>query len=330
MVTGGVTHSITVSMGLSLFGEQALTSEEVQRRAEMAMYQAKNLGRNLSCFFDPLLQSALQERRSMEHDMRSGLEAGEFELYYQPQVEMGKVIGAEGLLRWKHPERGFVPPAQFISLAEETGVILPLGEWVLQSACQQLAKWARHPRYAQLVLSVNVSPKQFHQSGFVEQVLKALAEHGANAKLLKLELTEGMLLSDMDDTIAKMNRLKSYGISFALDDFGTGYSSLYYLKRLPLDQLKIDRSFVRDVLTDPNDAAIARTIVALAKNLGLHVIAEGVETQAQSRFLEDIRCYAWQGFLMSPPVEVLEFQRLVTYGNVPGALTPALSPASLR
>lgn len=330
MVTGGVTHSITVSIGLSLFGEQELTSEEVQRRAEMAMYQAKSLGRNISCFFDPLLQSALQERRSMEQDMRAGLAAGEFELYYQPQVEMGKVIGAEGLLRWKHPEKGFVPPAQFIPLAEETGVILPLGDWVLQSACQQLAKWARHPRYAQLVLSVNVSPKQFHQSGFVEQVLKALAEHGADAKCLKLELTEGMLLSDMDDTIAKMMRLKSYGISFALDDFGTGYSSLYYLKRLPLDQLKIDRSFVRDVLTDPNDAAIARTIVALAKNLGLHVIAEGVETQAQSRFLEDIRCYAWQGFLMSPPVEVLEFERLVTYGNVPGAMTPALSPVSLR
>ena len=243
---------------------------------------------------------------------------------------MGKVIGAEGLLRWKHPEKGFVPPAQFIPLAEETGVILPLGEWVLQAACKQLAKWARHPRYSQLVLAVNVSPKQFHQSGFVEQVLKALAEHGANAKFLKLELTEGMLLSDMDDTIAKMNRLKSYGISFALDDFGTGYSSLYYLKRLPLDQLKIDRSFVRDVLTDPNDGVIARTIVGLAKSLGLHVIAEGVETQAQCRCLEEMRCYAWQGFLMSPPVEVAEFERLVTFGNVPSALAPALSPASLR
>lgn len=266
----------------------------------------------------------------MEQDMRAGLAAGEFELYYQPQVEMGKVIGAEGLLRWKHPQKGFVPPAQFIPVAEETGVILPLGDWVLQSACQQLAKWAKHPRYAQLVLSVNVSPKQFHQSGFVEQVLKALAEHGADARFLKLELTEGMLLSDMDDTIAKMMRLKSYGISFALDDFGTGYSSLYYLKRLPLDQLKIDRSFVRDVLTDPNDAAIARTVVALAKSLGLQVIAEGVETQAQCRFLEDIRCYAWQGYLMSPPVEVAEFERLVINGNVPGSIAPTLSPVSMR
>jgi EAL domain-containing protein (putative c-di-GMP-specific phosphodiesterase class I) len=317
-------------MGLSLFGEPELTGEEVQRRAEMAMYQAKSQGRNVSCFFDPQLQSALQERRTLEQDMRAGLQAGEFELFYQPQVEMGKVIGAEGLLRWKHPEKGFVPPAHFIPLAEETGVILPLGDWVLQAACQQLAKWAKHPRYAQLVLSVNVSPKQFHQSGFVEQVLKALAEHGADARRLKLELTEGMLVSDVDDTIAKMMRLKSYGIGFSLDDFGTGYSSLSYLKRLPLDQLKIDRSFVRDVLTDPNDAAIARTIVALAKSLSLHVIAEGVETQAQCRFLEGIRCYAWQGYLMSPPVPVSEFESLVTNGNVPGSPTPALSPVSMR
>ncbi|AIJ47301.1 EAL domain-containing protein [Comamonas testosteroni] len=327
---GGVLRSITVSMGLSLFGEPELTGEEVQRRAEMAMYQAKSQGRNVSCFFDPQLQSALQERRTLEQDMRAGLQAGEFELFYQPQVEMGKVIGAEGLLRWKHPEKGFVPPAHFIPLAEETGVILPLGDWVLRAACQQLAKWAKHPRYAQLVLSVNVSPKQFHQSGFVEQVLKALAEHGADARRLKLELTEGMLVADVDDTIAKMMRLKSYGIGFSLDDFGTGYSSLSYLKRLPLDQLKIDRSFVRDVLTDPNDAAIARTIVALAKSLGLHVIAEGVETQAQCRFLEGIRCYAWQGYLMSPPVPVGEFEGLVTNGNVPGSATPALSPVSMR
>ncbi len=240
------------------------------------------------------------------------------------------MIGAEGLLRWKHPQKGFVPPGQFIPLAEETGVILPLGDWVLQAACSQLAKWAHHPRYAQLVLSVNVSPRQFHQAGFVEQVLKALAEHGADASRLKLELTESMLVSDVDDTIAKMARLKAYGIGFSLDDFGTGYSSLSYLKRLPLDQLKIDRSFVRDVLTDPNDAAIARTIVALAKSLGLHVIAEGVETQAQSRFLEGIRCHAWQGYLMSPPVPVHEFEALVINGNVPGTTAPSLSPVSMR
>ncbi|MEX8192413.1 bifunctional diguanylate cyclase/phosphodiesterase [Comamonas guangdongensis] len=330
MEIAGTPRQITVSMGLSLFGGQELRAEEVLRRTEMAMYQAKSLGRNAICFFDPQLQSALLERRTLEHDMRSGLQTGQFELFYQPQVEMGRVIGAEALLRWKHPQKGHVPPAQFIPLAEETGFILPLGDWVLQAACHQLARWANHPRFGQLVLSVNVSPRQFHQSGFVDQVLKALAEHGADAHRLKLELTEGMLVADVDDTIAKMARLKSYGIGFSLDDFGTGYSSLAYLKRLPLDQLKIDRSFVRDVLTDPNDAAIARTIVALAKSLGLHVIAEGVETQAQCRFLEGVRCYAWQGYLMSPPLPVLEFERLVTNGNVPGASAPALSPSSMR
>ena len=330
MEIAGVLRQITVSMGLSLFGGQPLKVEEVLRRAEMAMYQAKSQGRNTRCFFDPQLESALQERRALEQDMREGLEAGQFELFYQPQVEMGRVIGAEALLRWKHPKRGYVSPANFIALAEETGFILQLGEWVLQAACQQLALWAAHPRYGQLALSVNVSPSQFLQTGFVDQVLRALAEHGADAHKLKLELTESMLVTDVDSTIEKMARLKSYGIGFSLDDFGTGYSSLAYLKRLPLDQLKIDRSFVRDVLTDPNDAAIARTIVALAKSLSLHVIAEGVETLAQCRFLESARCYAWQGYLMSPAVPALEFERLVTHGLVPGAGAPALSPASMR
>ena len=329
MEIAGALRQITVSVGLSLFGGQPMKVEEVLRRAEMAMYQAKSQGRNTHCFFDPQLQSALQERRTLEQDMRAGLKAGQFELFYQPQVEMGRVIGAEALLRWKHPVRSYVPPAQFIPLAEETGFILQLGEWVLEAACRQLARWAQHPRYAQLVLSVNVSPGQFLQPNFVDQVLRALAEHGADASRLKLELTEGMLVTDVDSTIAKMARLKSYGIGFSLDDFGTGYSSLAYLKRLPLDQLKIDRSFVRDVLTDPNDAAIARTIVALAKSLGLHVIAEGVETLAQCRFLEGIRCYAWQGYLMSPPCR-RRSERLVTHGVVPGSGAPALSPSSMR
>src|SRR5690606_6607396 len=197
---------------------------------------------------------------------------------------------------------------QFIPLAEETGAILPLGDWVLQAACRQLAKWAHHPRYAQLMLSVNVSPRQFHQAGFVEQVLKALAEHGADASRLKLELTESMLISDVDDTIAKMARLKAYGIGFSLDDFGTGYSSLSYLKRLPLDQLKIDRSFVRDVLTDPNDAAIARTIVALAHSLGIDVVAEGVETEGQRQFLLNNGCRYFQGYLFGRPGPVADLQ----------------------
>ena len=200
-------------------------------------------------------------------------------------------------------------------LAEDTGLILPLGEWVLHAACQQLATWAQQPALAHLSLAVNVSPRQFHQAGFVPQVLAALAGTGAEARRLKLELTEGLLLEDVEDTIEKMVQLKGYGVGFSLDDFGTGYSSLAYLKRLPLDQLKIDQSFVRDVLTDPNDAAIARTIVALGTSLGLRVIAEGVETEAQRDFLARNHCHAWQGFLLSPPVPVAEFEALVQRHN---------------
>lgn len=307
----GVQHHVTVSMGISQFGGQSLNANEVLRRAEMAMYQAKSLGRNMVQFFDPQLQTALQLRRSLEQDMREGLELQQFELFYQPQVESGQVVGAEALLRWKHVQRGYVSPGEFVPLAEETGFILTLGDWVLRKACHQLAAWARQPVFAQMSLAVNVSPKQFHQRDFVQRVLSALAEHGADPRLLKLELTEGLLLTDVDDTVAKMVRLKSHGIGFSLDDFGTGYSSLSYLKRLPLDQLKIDRSFVHDVLSNPNDASIARTIVALAGSLGLHVIAEGVETQEQCRFLADINCHAWQGYLMSPPVAAAAFEELV-------------------
>lgn len=324
----GVQHHVTVSMGISQFGGKALNASEVLRRAEMAMYQAKGLGRNMVQFFDPQLQTALQLRRSLEQDMREGLEQQQFELFYQPQVESGQVVGAEALLRWKHVQRGYVSPGEFVPLAEETGFILTLGDWVLRKACQQLASWARQPAFAQMTLAVNVSPKQFHQRDFVQRVLTALAEHGADPRLLKLELTEGLLLTDVDDTVAKMVRLKSHGIGFSLDDFGTGYSSLSYLKRLPLDQLKIDRSFVHDVLSNPNDASIARTIVALAASLGLHVIAEGVETQEQCRFLADINCHAWQGYLMSPPVAVAAFEELVRNARAHESLKPCMHTAA--
>ncbi|GGH61526.1 hypothetical protein GCM10010975_25310 [Comamonas phosphati] len=328
----GLPSQVTASLGLSLFGPepgiapgQPLSAKEVLQRAEMAMYQAKNQGRNTAQFFDPALQAALQERRTLEHEMRTGLAQQQFELFYQPQVEHGRVVGAEGLLRWQHPRRGSVSPGEFIALAEETGLIVELGEWVLHAACRQLAAWARHPGLAQLTLAINVSAKQFYRPEFVQQVLRALAEHGADPRLLKLELTESLLLSDVDNTIAKMAKLQAQGISFSLDDFGTGYSSLAYLKRLPLNQLKIDRSFVHDVLTDPNDAAIARTIVALANSLGLRVIAEGVETQAQCQFLEAIGCFAWQGFLMSPPVPAAQFQDLVLKESVPALAALARS-----
>ena len=243
--------------------------------------------------------------------MRAGIGLGQFELAYQPQMAYGKIVGAEVLMRWQHPEKGPISPVQFIPLAEDCGLIFRLGEWVINTACERLAEWAHDPVMAELTLSVNVSARQFHQAGFVPQVLAALASTGADARRLRLELTESLLLQDIDDTVKKMAHLKSYGVGFSLDDFGTGYSSLAYLKRLPLDELKIDQSFVRDVLTDPNDAAIARTIVALGTSLGLRVTAEGVETEAQRQFLERNHCFAWQGYLLSPPLPAAEYEELV-------------------
>lgn len=301
----------TASMGVAIFQGLDQTVDEVLRRVDLALNQAKSAGRNTLEFFDPRTQQVVRERAALEQGLRTGLAQGQFELFYQPQMACGRISGAEGLLRWRHPQRGEVPPADFIPLAEATGLIVPLGEWVLHTACAQLARWAGMPGMDSLVLAVNVSPRQFHQAQFVAQVLDALQQSGAPPARLKLELTEGLLLDDIDDTIDKMVQLKQHGVGFSLDDFGTGYSSLAYLKRLPLDQLKIDKSFVRDVLTDPNDAAIAQTIVALATSLGLDVIAEGVETEAQRQFLQDNGCHAWQGYLLSPPVPVAQFEALV-------------------
>jgi diguanylate cyclase (GGDEF)-like protein/PAS domain S-box-containing protein len=311
----GEAYHTTVSMGAAIFQGLSDSVDELLKRADLAMYQAKAAGRNSLQFYDPNVQAVVRARAALELDMRAGLEQGQFELFYQPQMDNGRITGCEALLRWHHPRDGFIPPASFVPLAEDTGLILPLGEWVLQAACRQLAAWAQDARLAHLSLAVNVSPRQFHQAGFVPQVLAVLAGTGADARRLKLELTEGLLLEDVEDTIQKMVQLKGYGVGFSLDDFGTGYSSLAYLKRLPLDQLKIDQGFVRDVLTDPNDAAIARTIVALGTSLGLRVIAEGVETEAQRAFLARNHCHAWQGYLLSPPVPVAEFEALVQRHN---------------
>ncbi len=318
----GDAHHSSLSMGVTIYSGTRETVDELLKRADLALYQAKNAGRDTLRFYDPQMQAVVSARAALELDMRVGLAQGQFELYYQPQIDHGRIIGAEALLRWRHPRDGFISPAHFIPLAEETGLILPLGEWVLQAACRRLAAWAQQPDLATLSLAVNVSPRQFHQTGFVAQVLAALAGAGADGHQLKLEMTEGLLLQDVEDTIDKMGQLRGYGVGFSLDDFGTGYSSLSYLKRLPLDQLKIDQSFVRDVLTDPNDAAIARTVVALGTSLGLRVIAEGVETEAQREFLERHHCHAWQGYLLSPPVAVAEFEALVrrTNGAMDGAL----------
>lgn len=311
----GENHHSSLSMGVALFTGTRETVDELLRRADLAMYQAKAAGRDTLRFYDPQMQAVVSARVAMELDMRIGLEQGQFDLYYQPQIDGDLITGAEGLLRWKHPRDGFVSPGQFIPLAEESGLILRLGEWVLQTACRQLALWAQQPLMADMTLAVNVSPVQFRQEDFVGQVLAALAGSGAHGPRLKLEITEGLLLNDVEDTIAKMGQLRAYGVGFSLDDFGTGYSSLAYLKRLPLDQLKIDQGFVRDVLTDPNDAAIARTVVALGTSLGLRVIAEGVETEAQREFLARHHCHAWQGYLLSPAVPAADLAALVRRVN---------------
>jgi EAL domain-containing protein (putative c-di-GMP-specific phosphodiesterase class I) len=275
------------------------------------MYQAKGSGRNALRFFDPEMQSVVAARVAMEADLREGLRENQYLLHYQPQVDHGgQILGAEALLRWQHPKRGMVSPADFIPLSEETGLILPIGLWVLETACALLSSWATQQTTRQLTLAINVSAPQFRQPNFVDQVLAALDRNQADPGKLKLELTESLLLDNVEQIIAKMTLLKARGVGFALDDFGTGYSSLSYLKRLPLDQLKIDQSFVRDVLVDPNDASIARTIVALAHSLGLGVIAEGVETEEQLQFLVGNDCLVYQGYLFSRPLPLDKFEQL--------------------
>ena len=306
-------HRSTPSIGITLLGELAESMDEPLKRADLAMYQAKAAGRNTLRFFDPAIQAAVTERVVLENDLRAALTQQQLLLYYQPQIAGEKQLtGVEALVRWLHPQRGMVSPAQFIPLAEDTGLIIPLGRWVLDAACTQLALWATAPAFEHLSIAVNVSPRQFHQHNFVDEVLSAIATAGANPRRLKLELTEGLLVSNVEDVISKMIALKNEGVGFSLDDFGTGYSSLAYLKRLPLDQLKIDQSFVKDILTDTNDAAIAKTIIALAESLGLAVIAEGVETQQQRDFLAAQGCDAYQGFLFSRPLPIAAFEAFAT------------------
>ena len=299
----------TPSIGVTLFTDRLGSIDELLKRADLAMYQAKAGGRNTMRFYDPQMQAAVTSRAALESGLREAMQKEQFRLYYQAQMNgNGQLTGSEVLLRWQHPERGMVSPADFIPLAEETRLILPLGHWVLQTACTQLALWGARPELAHLTVAVNVSAHQFHQAGFVDQVVTVLKDTGANPQRLKLELTESLLVSNVDEVIEKMFALRAEGVGFSLDDFGTGYSSLSYLKRLPLDQLKIDQSFVRDVLVDPSDASIAKTIIALAQNLGLGVIAEGVETEAQRCFLATSGCHAYQGFFFSRPLPLVDFE----------------------
>ena len=296
------------SIGVTLFIDHEHSLDDLLKQADLAMYQAKSSGRNTFRFFDPQMQAKLMARTQLEADLRTAVNEFQFQLFYQPQVDAdGRIRGAEALIRWPHPQRGMVPPNLFIPVAEEMGLIVPIGLWVLETACQVLLGWAREPATVDFTLAINISARQFHQADFVDQVKAVLTRTGARPERLKLELTESMLVSNVDDIITKMSALKDIGVSFSLDDFGTGYSSLSYLKRLPLDQLKIDQSFVREICTNPNDAAIARTIVALGHSMGLNVIAEGVETDAQRAALAAMACHAYQGYLFGRPVPLSEW-----------------------
>lgn len=304
-------HHCSSSIGVGL-AEAGAAGEVLFKHAEMAMYAAKEAGRNTLRVFSPAMEAIVTQRLAVETDLREGLREEQFYLVYQPQVDgAGRVIGAEALLRWSHPRRGEVPPGEFIPIAEACGLVLPLGRWVLASACRQLARWAREPATAHLSLAVNVSARQFHAADFSTELLDLLRESGVPAQRLKLELTETILLEDLEEAAATMAAIASLGVRLSLDDFGTGYSSLAYLKRLPLSQLKIDQSFVRDVLDDPVAAAIARSIVGLGESLELEVIAEGVETPAQRKFLEQIGCRVYQGYLFGRPGPAAALERLL-------------------
>jgi diguanylate cyclase (GGDEF)-like protein/PAS domain S-box-containing protein len=304
-------YPCTPSVGITLVSPDDRNVDELLKRADLAMYDAKNAGRNGLRFFDPAMQTMISARASLETDLREDLKNERLLLHFQPQVDHeGKLLGAEALARWPHAHKGMVSPSEFIPVAESTGLILPLGALMLQIACRQLARWARDPATEHLTIALNVSALQMRQKNFVEQVRAAIKQTGANPSRLKLELTESTLVSNVDDVIAKMEKLKAIGIGFSLDDFGTGYSSLSYLKRLPLDQLKIDRSFVKDVLVDPNDAAIAQMIIALSKSLGLSVIAEGVETEEQYAFLARLGQLNYQGYLFGRPLPPEDFETL--------------------
>ena len=312
-------HRSTPSIGVALFGSEPQESKDAPlKRAELAMFQAKASGRNGLSFFDPQMQIEVMQRAALEAELHEAVLAGHFLLHYQAQVVgAGRLTGVEALVRWQHTSRGLIPPAEFITVAEEAGLIIPLGQWVLRKACEQLAVWAKRPEMAQLSVAVNVSARQFQHEDFVANVQAALVDAGANPKRLKLELTESLLVKDVEGIIRKMNTLKAMGVNFSLDDFGTGYSSLSYLKRLPLDQLKIDQGFVRNILTDPNDAAIAKMVIALADSLGLTVIAEGVEIDAQRDFLAHLGCHNYQGYLFSRPLPIDEFEAFAQAATLP-------------
>ncbi|MDG1819980.1 MAG: EAL domain-containing protein [Porticoccaceae bacterium] len=302
----------SASIGATLFESSAVEVDELLRQADIAMYQAKKSGRNMLRFFDPQMQENITQRANLENALHNAVEKKQFQLYYQLQVDnKNQPIGAEALIRWQHPVLGTVPPQDFIPLAEDSGLIVPIGRWVIETACEQIRCWQDNPRTADLTVAVNISPRQFYQANFVDEVLECLAETGIDSGALKLELTEGLILDDVNEAIVKMNELRRAGVHFSLDDFGTGYSSLSYLTQLPLSQLKIDQSFVRNIGVNDSDSIIIKTIIGMSKSLGFEVVAEGVESQHQYDFLEALGCQLFQGYLFSRPVTVGEFEGLL-------------------
>lgn len=313
----GQSHEHSASVGICLFQGQGIGIDELFKRADLAMYQAKNNGRDGQRFFDPKIQAALESRMALEVELRQALPQNQLELFYQVQVDnTQRMLGAEVLLRWRHPTRGLVSPLDFIPIAEESGLIVPIGEWVLQTACQQLKRWEADPATAHFLLSVNVSARQFSQANFVSMVEQTLDRSAIQTDRLKLELTESLVLHNVSDTVTKMKTLNARGIQFSMDDFGTGYSSLSQLNRLPITQLKIDRSFVSNITSNRHDEVIVQTIIGMANNLGVAVIAEGVETEAQRSLLEQLGCLAYQGYLFGRPMPLPDFETMAQAGCV--------------
>ncbi|GAB2182561.1 hypothetical protein DLREEDagrD3_27840 [Denitratisoma sp. agr-D3] len=313
VTTNGLPHTSSPSIGVTLFCGQSHSCDTLLKQADVALYRAKGEGRNTIRFFNPEMQAAIESRLAMEDALRNGLQLDEFHLLYQPQCNQeGHLIGAEALLRW-FPAGQAIPisPAEFIPLAEETGLIIPIGAWVLQTACDQLARWAKDARTRELQIAVNVSVCQFRQANFARQVRDCLERSGANPARLKLELTESVVLENVEEIVDRMLQIKAMGVTFSLDDFGTGFSSLSYLKLLPLDQVKIDQTFVRDIIVDPNDAAIVRAIISMTRSLGIQVIAEGVESQDQLEFLKLSGCTRYQGHLFGKPLPIHDWESLL-------------------
>lgn len=322
-VLGTYVHRSTASLGVTLFGNAAVEVNELLKQADIAMYQVKSQQGTGVCFFEPQMQEALSARARLEADLRFGIANEQFVLHYQPQfMADGSIEGIEALVRWEHPERGMVPTSEFIAVAEDSELIVQIGQWVLRTACGQLARWQLHPRLAGIYVAVNVSARQFRQQNFVAQVMQVVGDTGISPHLLKLELTESLVIDDLEDTIAKMSELRAAGVRFSMDDFGTGQSSLSYLTRLPLSQLKIDQSFVHHLGERHSDDVVAQTIIGMAHNLGLTVIAEGVEHQAQLDSLVRFGCQLFQGYFFSRPLPAVELQRFADQ-------MPALQPSML-